>query len=61
MTSTVENEENQIDKQIHKSEHQLININRDLVKVKTHVIPLRKKRANETSVSFKDRIPLTRE
>jgi hypothetical protein len=53
MTSTVENQENEIDKQIPTSEHELINVNRELVKVETNVVPVRKKRANETSVSFR--------
>lgn len=45
------NMECSIDSDQSSNEHPLVNIHRDLVKVETHVLPLRKKRANETSVS----------
>jgi hypothetical protein len=51
MTSIDENKENENDQQTHTAEHELINVNRDLVKVETNIIPIRKKRVNETSVS----------
>jgi len=51
MTSIDENKENENDQQTYTAEHELINVNRDLVKVETNIIPIRKKRVNETSVS----------
>ena len=53
MTPTTEKKINP-DKAI--NEHELININRDLVKVERTIVPIRKKRANETSVSARDEI-----
>lgn len=52
MTSTVENKENEINKQIQKTEHELVNINRDLVKIETKLIAIKKKRVNQSSVSY---------
>ena len=40
-----------IDSDQSSNENPLVNIHGDLVKVETNVLPLRKKRANETSVS----------
>jgi hypothetical protein len=51
ITSTIENRENEIDKQIQTNENELINVNRDLVKVETKIISIKKRRINETSVS----------
>jgi hypothetical protein len=41
----------EIDANTSSNEHPLVNVHRDLVKVETNILPLRKKRANETSVS----------
>ena len=45
--------ENSIDEQIERTEHELININRDLVKVETKPILFKKKRVNETECKFR--------
>jgi len=64
MTSTIENKENGIDRQIQTTEHELIKVNRDLVKVETNIVPIRKRRANQTScrsrpISDRYQLPLS--
>ncbi|CAF1177460.1 unnamed protein product [Adineta steineri] len=64
MTSISENQENEGDKPTHTSEHELINVNRNIIKVETNLIPIRKKRINETScrsrpMSDRHQLPLS--
>jgi hypothetical protein len=44
-------EEKDIDAEIQTNEHELIDLNRDLVKIETNIVLMKKKRVNETSVS----------
>jgi len=52
ITSPIENKENEIDKEIQTAENELVNIHRDLVQLETKFIPMKKKRINQTSVSY---------
>ncbi|CAF0905716.1 unnamed protein product [Rotaria sordida] len=61
MTSYVENTN---DKQTYTHEHELINVNRDLIKVEKNIISIKKKRANQTScqsrpISHRHQLPLS--
>jgi len=47
--STVEKE---IDAEVQTNGHELIDVNRDLLKIETNILPMKKKRINETSVSI---------
>ncbi|CAF4736198.1 unnamed protein product, partial [Rotaria socialis] len=51
MAPCVENKEVFMDKHSYTNENELINVNRDLVKVEKTVISIKKKRINESSVS----------
>jgi hypothetical protein len=44
-------EEKDIDAEIQTNEHELIDLNQDLVKIETNIVLMKKKRVNETSVS----------
>ena len=50
MAASNENQENENHNGLPKSEHELINVNRELVKVEKSIISFRKKTVNETSV-----------
>ncbi|UJR32098.1 hypothetical protein I4U23_019566 [Adineta vaga] len=64
MTSFSENQENEKNREIHKSEHELINVSRDLVKIEKNIVSFEKKRVNGTScrsrpISDRHQLPLS--
>ncbi len=44
--------EKEIDAEVQTNGNELIDVNRDLLKIETNILPMKKKRMNETSVSI---------
>jgi hypothetical protein len=44
--------EKEIDAEVQTNGNELIDVNRDLLKIETNILPMKKKRINETSVSI---------
>ena len=52
ISETKSSDEEKFDTEIETNEHELIDINHDVVKIETDLIPIKKRRVNETSVSI---------